>query len=84
MFYIYATRRDDLTRYYWNRRKAEWQEGLAPACYYPTAAGVNRVYMGMANAGLVWRRFHELGFKRAPDEAERIRLSAWGHGGQTV
>jgi hypothetical protein len=66
MFYIYATRRDDLTHYYWNRRKAEWQEGLAPACYYPTAAGVNRVYTGMANAGLIWRRFHELGFKRVP------------------
>jgi hypothetical protein len=84
MFYIYATRRDDLTRYYWNRRKAEWQEGLAPACYYPTAAGVNRVYTGMANAGLIWRRFHELGFKRVPDESARIRLAAWGHGGQTV
>ena len=29
MFYIYATRRDDLTKYYWNRRKNEWQTGLA-------------------------------------------------------
>lgn len=66
MFYIYATRRDDLTKYYWNRRKNEWQLDLASSCYYPTRVGVNRIYTAMTNAGLIWRRFHEIGWKRAP------------------
>jgi hypothetical protein len=66
MFCIYATRRDDLTKYYWNRRKNEWQTGLAPACLYPTARGANRIYSGMVKRGLIWRRFHEVGFKHAP------------------
>lgn len=66
MFYIYATRRDDLTKYYWNRRKNEWQRGASPACYYPTRAGVNRRHMIMINGGLVWRRFHLVGWKHAP------------------
>jgi hypothetical protein len=68
MFCIYATRRDDLTEYYWNRRKNEWQRGVSPACYYPTQAGVNRRHMIMINlnGGLIWSRFHLVGWKRAP------------------
>jgi len=66
MFYIYASRRDDLTKYYWNRRKNEWQTGLTPACHYPTRAGVNRIHAGIVKAGLIWRRFHEVGWNTAP------------------
>jgi len=67
MVYIFATRRDDLTRYYWNRRKAEWQPDLGFGCYYPTVRGANRVYMIMAkDHSILGRRFHEIGWKRAP------------------
>ncbi len=66
MFYIYATRRDDLTRYYWNRRKADWQLDLVSSCYYPTWKGAARIYSMMVDGGLQWRRFHELGLKPAP------------------
>lgn len=74
MFYIYARRRDDLTKYYWNRRKNEWQLDLAPSCYYPTRAGVKRIHAGIVNAGLIWRRFHEIGWNLAPGpEARRAQ-----------
>ena len=64
MVYIFATRRDDLTRYYWNRRKAEWQLDLTSSCYYPTRAGANRIYQGMAkDHSILGRRFHEIGWK---------------------
>lgn len=66
MFYIYATRRDDLTEYYWNRRKNEWQQGLSPACYYPTRAGVNRMHAIMIKGRLIWQRFHVVGWKTTP------------------
>lgn len=66
MVYIYATRRDDLTKYYWNRRKNEWQLDLTSSCYYPTVRGANRIYMGMAkDHSILGRRFHEIGWKRA-------------------
>lgn len=65
MYYIYATRRDDLEYKYWNRRKNEWEDSLSPACMYPTVKGVNRIFMQFANNGLVLgRRFHEMGWKR--------------------
>ena len=65
MFYIYGRRRDDLTKFYWNRRKNDWTTELTAACHYPTAVGVNRIYQGFINNGLVLgRRFHELGFNR--------------------
>jgi hypothetical protein len=65
MFYIFASRRDDLTRWYWNRRKNEWQLDLASSCYYPTRQGANRIYMGMAkDYSILGRRFHEVGWKR--------------------
>ena len=67
MVYIFATRRDDLTRYYWNRRKNEWTTDLGPGCYYPTRRGANRVYMMMAkDPSILGRRFHEVGWKVAP------------------
>jgi hypothetical protein len=85
MFYIYASRGDDVTKYYWNRRKNEWQLALRASCYYPTRKGVNRIYRGMTKDGsLLGRRFHEIGWKRVEDDAARIRLAAWGHGGQTT
>lgn len=65
MFYIYARRRDDLTKHYWNRRKNEWQVDLVPSCYYSTLAGVNRIHAGMAkDHSILGRRFHEVGFNR--------------------
>ena len=64
MFYIFASRRGDVTKYYWNRRKNEWQTGLTPGCYYPTRKGVNRIYMMMTEDGsLLGRRFHEIGWR---------------------
>lgn len=64
MFYIYAMRRHELTRHYWNRRKNEWQLELTKECHYPTRVGVNRIFMSMSNNGLILgRQFHELGFK---------------------
>ena len=67
MVYIYATRRDDLTRFYWNRRKREWQTELSPGCYYPTQEGGNRMYSIMAkDRSILGRRFHEIGWKWTP------------------
>ncbi len=67
MVYIFATRRDDLTRYYWNRRKNEWQLDLTSSCYYPTRRGANRIYSMMAkDHSILGRRFHEIGWKVAP------------------
>jgi hypothetical protein len=64
MLYIYARRRDDLTKHYWNRRKNQWQLDLGSSCYYPTLAGANRVYLGMIkDRSILGRRFHEVGFK---------------------
>jgi len=66
VFYIYARRRNDLTRHYWNRRKNEWQLDLTSSCYYPTMVGANRIYAGMVkDHSLLGRRFHEVGFNRA-------------------
>lgn len=67
MVYIFATRRDDLTRYYWNRRKAVWQPDLVSGCYYPTRRGANRVYVIMAkDHSILGERFHEIGWKADP------------------
>ena len=64
MFYIYGTRRDDVTRYYWNRRKNEWELELTSACHYPTRKGVNRIYAGFVRDYFtLGKRFHEIGFK---------------------
>ena len=66
MVYIFASRRDDLTRYYWNRRKNEWQLDLTSSCYYPTRRGANRIYSMMAkDHSILGRRFHEIGWKYA-------------------
>lgn len=67
MVYIFASRRDDLTRWYWNRRKNEWQLELTRGCYYPTRRGADRIYKGMANDYFtLGKRFHEIGWKVAP------------------
>ena len=67
MFYIFAHRRDDLTRYYWNRRKNEWQPDLASSCYYPTRRGVNRIQtMMVKDRDLMGRRFHVIGWSNRP------------------
>lgn len=67
MFYIYACRRDDLTRYYWNRKSRLWCKALEAGCAYPTRRGVDRMHMIMAkDAALLGRRFHELGWKLWP------------------
>lgn len=84
--YIFATRRDDLTRFYWNRVARDWSTDLTPGCYYPTRAGANRIYQGMAkDHSILGRRFHEIGWKWAdPEPAARIKLGPWAHGGQVV
>lgn len=62
-FYIYATRRDDTTRYYWNRRKSVWQLSLDKDCSYPTRKGVNRIYANHVKKSMIWGKFHEIGFR---------------------
>ena len=65
MFYIYARRRDDLIKHYWNRRKNEWQLDLVSSCYYPTMVGANRVFSGIAkDRSIFGHRFHEVGVNR--------------------
>ena len=67
MYYIWASRRDDLTKHYWNRRKGEWQLDLTSSCYYPTRRGVDRIHSKLC--GDYWTlgsRFHECGWTRIP------------------
>ena len=69
MVYIFATRRDDLTRHYWDRTKNEWVTALTRGCLYPTRAGANRIYSIMAkDHSILGRRFHEIGWKWAEAE----------------
>lgn len=65
MFYIYACRRDGLTKFYWNRRSNEWETSLTKSCLYPTVKGVNRIYkMFSSDCFTLGEKFHEIGFKR--------------------
>lgn len=63
-FYIWACRRDDLTRHYWNRRKRLWQTNLTASCLYPTARGVDRIWQYKSTFFRPEdRKFHEIGWK---------------------
>ena len=64
MFLIWARKRGDLTKYYWNRRKNEWVTEPVRGCLYPTHRGSSRRWAEICTT-MTQYGFNECGWQRA-------------------